>query len=384
MASNESVTASWQGTAAALIGPTEPYRGGIAQYTTRLRKALADCCDLKTFSFKRLYPVWLYPGESDKEPGRDQYRLPDVEYTIDFYSPLSLRRTVDKIVAAGCEIAIISWWTLTWQPGLTYMARRLKRKGVTVIFLCHNLFDHDDKGLRRRLSESLLLQADAYITHSNDDKATIRRLKPDAPILHRIHPIYDQFPTPSRKLAKRGRLELLFFGLIRPYKGLDVLVRGLAQLRDEKVYLTVAGEAWGDVEALRQQLLAEGAPNLRLYLRYMDEQTAANFFARADVVVLPYRSATGSGVLAVAYNYRKPVLATNVGGLPDSVEEGRTGWLVKPDSPEELATAIARISREKARSMSLDIKNFCKENSWEKMAEAICEFAQSIKLQRKF
>ena len=110
----------------AFVGPIAPYRGGIAQHTKQLGDALGDYCEVQMVSFKRLYPAWLYPGTSDKEPGMADYRSPGVNYSLDIYSPLSWRRAADDIASSGCDVAIITWWTLIWQPGLAYMARRLR------------------------------------------------------------------------------------------------------------------------------------------------------------------------------------------------------------------------------------------------------------------
>lgn len=363
----------------ALIGPVAPYRGGIAQYTTQLAGALAEAAELHVFSFKKLYPKWLYPGKSDKEPGMVEYRMPGVRYSLNIYSPFSLRKTADEIVKAGCEVAVITWWTLIWQPGFAYVARRLKKRGVKVVFLCHNLFDHDAKGLKRRISETLLRQADAYIVHSTEEKEMLSTIKPGALVMQRILPVYGQFPEPNETLEKRGRLEILFFGFIRPYKGLDVLIDALALLKDQDVYLTVAGETWDDEKALREQLVNAGVPNLELHLEYVDDQSAANYFARADVVALPYRSATGSAVLALAYNYRRPVLATKVGGLQDGVIDNETGWLVAPASPEALAEAVAKINRKDLSVMEQKIQQLCEENTWSNMAEAVALFADKVR-----
>jgi glycosyltransferase involved in cell wall biosynthesis len=362
----------------ALVGPISPWRGGIAQYTTQLHEALEKQTEVRTLSFKKMYPKLLYPGKSNVEPGMEGFRMPAVNYKLNIYSPLSWRKAANTIINSGCEVAILTWWTLIWQPGLAYMARRLRRHGVKVIFLCHNLFDHDAKGLKRKLSENLLSQADAYIVHATEEKAMLASIRPTAPVLQRILPVYGRFPEPIKKLKKRGRLELLFFGFIRPYKGLDVLVEALAKLRDEEIYLTVVGEAWGDVDALRQRLQGLGAPNIELRFEYVDEQEAANYFARADVVVLPYRSATGSAVLSLAYHYRKPVLATRVGGLPDGVIEGKTGWLVPPNNPKALASALTNISRKQAIALTRGIEVFCKNNSWEAFAEALLHFASNL------
>jgi glycosyltransferase involved in cell wall biosynthesis len=356
-----------------------PYRGGISQYTTRLNHALAEMCDVHPISFKRQYPAWLYPGKSDIEPDSGGAREQNIEYLLDAYSPWSWRRTADHIAQSRCDLAILNWWTSFWAPGLAYIASRLRRKGVRTAFLCHNLFDHGARGVKRFVSERLLCCADAYLVHSGEHARSLRERNPSSPVLHRLHPIYDHFPAPTNPLPRRGRLELLFFGFIRPYKGLELLVEALAKLQDHDVFLTVVGEVWGNADAMRSDLMTRGAPNLELRLEYVDWMTAANYFARADVVVLPYLSATGSGVAALAYHYRKPVLATCVGGLRDAVVEGQTGWLQPPNSADCLASAIARLRREEAASMAPLIDEFCREHSWNKMAEAICQLSRSLK-----
>ena len=362
----------------ALVGPVLPYRGGIAQYTTQLHQALRQEAGVAVFSFKKLYPMFLYPGKSDKEPGMENHREPGVVYSLNIFSPFSWYGTARKIKKSGAKVAIITWWTLIWQPGLAYMAWVLKRKGVKAVFLCHNLYDHDTTTVKS-LSKFLLKRANAYIVHSSQEAAELAELKPAAPVLQRdILPVYDQFPAAGKKLAKRGRLELLFFGFVRTYKGLDVLVEALAKLNDTQVHLTVVGEAWGDVAALRGRLEAMGAPNVELKLEYVSEKEAANYFERADVVMLPYLSATGSAVLSLAYYYGKPVVATSVGGFRDAVKEGKTGWLIEPNSAEEIADVLGRVTREQAASMRPAIDRFCKDNSWAAMAEDVAAFCEKL------
>jgi glycosyltransferase involved in cell wall biosynthesis len=342
----------------ALVGPTLPYHTGIAQYTSQLYDALGKVTEVQAYSFRRQYPGWLYPGKSGYKLTADLPPEPGINYTIDVYNPLSWRRTAEQIIASGCQVAILDWWTLFWQPGFTYVARRLKRKGVKVIFLCHNLFNHKTGGVMGAVdsimggaAEWMLRQADGYIVQSSEKKTQLEAFKPSADILFRLHPIYDRFPAPSQHLPKRGKLELLFFGLVRPYKGLDILLEALGRLQDRDVYLTIAGEPWGDLEALKKQIDDAKLPNLELHLEYVSDKDAANYFDRADVVVAPYRSATGSGVVAVAYHYRKPVIATAVGGLKDVIEDGKTGRLVAPEDSSALAEAIRTFTRAEAAAM---------------------------------
>jgi glycosyltransferase involved in cell wall biosynthesis len=360
-----------------IIGPYPPYRGGIAQYNSQLHKALSKMSNTRVISFKRLYPKLLYPGKSDKVENLLPKDHKDVKYIIDAYSPLSLKRALAEIRNVHPDVVIITWWTLFWQPGMAYIAYKLKKTDIKTIFLCHNLFDHDAKKLKQKISELLLKQANGYIVHANEHVKQIKTFNSNAKVMQRMHPIYNQYPAPKKRLAKRGKLEILFFGFIRPYKGLTTLIDALAILRDKDIYPVIVGETWTSKKELEKSLYDKSIPNLELNLQYVSEQESATYFDRADIVVLPYKSATGSGVVATAYHYNKPVLAASVGGLRDSVIIGKTGWLVKPNSSKSLASAIESIKRNEIKKMIKHISEFKKENNWDNFAKHIVEFCSS-------
>jgi len=355
----------------ALVGPIRPFRGGIAQYTTELHRALASRCTLRTISYHRQYPKWLYPGKSDREPGQVTYREPGVDYLLDWRNPLSWLRATSSILASGCSLVLFDWWTLFWAPATALMTRKLHHRGIRVAFLCHNLVDHDAGVFKRKLAKLLLAQADAYLVHSAEQAVALRSSFPDKTVISHSIPPYDQFPPPSTRLSKRGRLELLFFGFIRPYKGLDVLVDALAQLNDTQVYLTVVGEPWCSAQDLRRRIDTTRAPNIELHLDYVDDQTAANFFGRADLVVLPYLSASGSAVAAMAFRYECPILATRTGAFPDIIENGRTGFLVAAGSVSELGDAIRPLTRAQLAAMRPHICERKAELTWGSLAECV-------------
>lgn len=360
----------------ALIGPVLPFRGGIAQYTTQLRRALAPLCTLQTVSYCRQYPAWLYPGKSDREPGQESFREPGVAYELDALNPLTWRRMVRSIATNGCDLAVFDWWTLFWAPAIALMARGLRRRGVRVAFLCHNLFDHDAGRLKRKVATFLLAQADGYLVHSREQAVSLQAAFPDRAVVAHPIPPYDQLPAPSAILPKRGRLELLFFGFIRPYKGLDVLVDALARLNDEQVYLTVVGEPWCSPDDLRQRIEETRAPNIELHLDYVVETAAADFFGRADLVVLPYRSASGSAVAATAFHYDCPVLATRTGAFPDMIDEGKTGFLVAPDAVDALAAVIQSLTRAQLVAMRPHVHEQKSRFTWDSLAQCLLGLAR--------
>jgi len=362
----------------ALLGPVSPpFRGGIAQYTSNLRRALVPSCELKTISFKRLYPAWLYPGTSDREPGMEQTYQPDVLYTLDALDPRTWRTTVRDIANAGCDLVAINWWTLFLAPEFALIARLLRAHGIPSVFLCHNLFDHDSGAFKRMLAMRLLSQANAYVVHTKAHADLLRQIFPAKTVRMHAHPTYDSYPQPTKVLPKRGRLELLFFGFIRPYKGLDSLIDALGLLADSDVHLTVVGEPWGPPEELVKRVYTSKAPNIELHLEYVNASTAADYFARADLVVLPYRRATGSGVAAMAYHYDKPVLATRVGGLSDIVENGRTGFLVDPDAPQQLAAILRMQSRDSLAQLVKHVRERKNQFTWSSLSEVLVDLAQT-------
>lgn len=362
-----------------LVGPLRPFRGGVAQYNEQLARNISDYCKLSRVSFKRLYPAFLYPGKSDKEPGA-QAQGSQYANIIDAYWPPSLKKAASFIIQQKPDIVIVTWWTLFWQPGLAYLAQKLRKNGIKVVYICHNVFDHDASKTVQFLSKRFLAYADGYIVHSSDEKKRLKYLYPGAKVLNtNTLPVSTDFPKAEGCLSKRGKLELLFFGFIRPYKGLDVLLDAMSRLTNEhEVYLTIVGEIWGDKEAIKQKVIALGGEYVELHDEYVSSEQAAEYFSRADVVVLPYKSATGSAVAAQAFFYGKPILGTSVSGIRDVVKEGRTGWLVNPNSSEELADTITKLTRANTTKTKPHIQEFNKNHSWAATAKLYVDFFKTI------
>lgn len=362
-----------------IVGPYSPYRGGIAQYNDMFYPALCKYADISVVSFKRLYPKFLYPGNSDKELGAKFQQDEKISYIIDACSPISLNRAMRKIVNDQTDVVLITWWTLFWQPGLAYVANRLRKRGIKVIYICHNIYDHDSNRLVQKLSRNFLGQADGYIVHSTDEKKRLKDLYGHVSVLNTgTLPINNNYPSVSKMPSKRGRLEILFFGFIRPYKGLDTLVDALKAANDKDIYLTIAGESWKSTEPLINTLRESHNPNIELRIGYVTDKQAAAYFARADIVILPYKSATGSGVASLAFSFDKPVLGASVGGLKDVITSGKTGWLVEPDSPEALARVIKNVTRAEAKKMQKYVHEFAEAHSVDALAQQMIYFVENV------
>jgi glycosyltransferase involved in cell wall biosynthesis len=357
-----------------IVGPVLPYRGGIAQYNTLLSRAFASS-DLAAgfFSFSRQYPRWLYPGASDRDSSFVGHAEPKVRYSIDSINPLTWWKTAREIAKQRPGLVVFHWWTVFWAPCFIIMIGFLRRRGFRVALICHNLVDHEASGLKAAISRRVIGMADAYLVHSSDHADILRREWPHKAIeLHSI-PIYGHYPPARGTLAKRGRIELLFFGFIRPYKGLDVLLGALKLLGDKDVYLTVIGEYWGNPKALVEQHADH--PHVELHLRYMSDAEAAEYFERADFVVLPYREATPSAVASVAFHYDTPIIASRVAGLMDVVIDGQTGILVAPKDPEALANVLRTASRSQSQRLAEEVTRYKQSHGWHSLCAALYRLA---------
>jgi glycosyltransferase involved in cell wall biosynthesis len=360
-----------------LIGPVLPYRSGIAQHTTMLHRALRQRAELTTLSFKRQYPAWLFPGETDRDPFRAGYSEPGVEYVIDSMDPRTWRRAAAQLVSAEVQALILPWWTIFFAPLFAYLKRACARRSIPVVFMCHNVVEHEAALHKVALSRIVLRGAQGYCLQSQSEEDKLKSLVPNAHTVVHPHPLYDQFPQAERQLIRRAPLELLFFGIVRPYKGLDVLLEAMALLKRRDVHLSVVGEFWHDKETLLTRIEVLGlTERIEVVPRYVSDQEAADYFARADVVVLPYRSASGTGIIPMAYHYGKPVIATRIGGLEHVVLEGKTGLFVAPESPKALADAIERVNHADLLTMRPHIESFKATMTWDSLASSLMALAR--------
>jgi glycosyltransferase involved in cell wall biosynthesis len=354
-----------------VIGPVLPLRGGIAQHTTLLARALAESHDCQTLSFRRLYPKWLFPGQSERDPGYEGHIEARTEYILDSLNPLTWWRTVRRVKQIQPEFVLIPWWTFFLGPLFSYLTWSLKRSGINVVFVCHNVQDHEAAAWKHALTRLVLKQGRRFVVHTRVEADRLKELIPGAVVAVHPHPIYDQFPEPVHQLPRRARVELLFYGFVRPYKGLDVLIEAMGLLKGADVFLTIAGEFWQGEQETRERIAGLGIEDqVEIIARYVSDEETADLFSRANVVVLPYRSATGSGVIPIAYHYRKPVIATRVGGLPDVVVEGMTGWLTEPQ-PEALRDAIQAIDLDGIAGMEEHIARLVTTLTWSDLTETV-------------
>lgn len=357
----------------AIVGPVAPFRGGIAQHTTRLAEALARIAAVDVVSFSRLYPALLYPGAFQTEGTTIGLPGNRITFALDSVNPLTWRTALRHLDDVRPERVVIPWWTFFLAPCFEYLGRRLRARRVPIVFVCHNVVDHEAAAWKQLLSRRVLRAGDRFLVHATEEQRKLRALLGPVDVAYSPQPLFDSFPAAQGTLARRGSTELLFFGFIRPYKGLDTLLQALTLLPDLDIHVSIVGEPWRDGEAVWKERIASAGLGRRVELvaRYVTHAAAAEFFHRADAVVLPYTSATGTAVISLAYHYRKPVIASRVGNTPDVVEHGRTGLLFPPGDAEALAAAIRRFAAERLPDAGPAIDRLADLMTWERLAAAV-------------
>jgi glycosyltransferase involved in cell wall biosynthesis len=346
-------------TRVALVGPLPPWRGGIADQTLRLARAMKHLgVAPRVFTFRRMYPAFLYPGPRNREDPFDEGKegfpegLDEVRPILDGMNPFSFSSASKEILASGASLLVVPWWTAYFAPHVLLLFAGISRAapGVTKLLLCHNVFDHERNPLKSALTRAVLRRADRFVVQNARSAGEILSERPDARVDVIPHPSEPRAVIPDRAAA-RARLGVpadvplfLFSGFLRPYKGWDVLLEAFAAARRgvPEAQLVLAGEAWGAA----RDVPARAPAGVRLELRYLSEDERALWFAACDAVVCPYRHATGSGIAADALAFSRPVIGSAVDGLAGIVEEGRSGLLVPPGDAGALAAAMVRFVRE--------------------------------------
>jgi D-inositol-3-phosphate glycosyltransferase len=337
-------------TRVALVGPFPPWRSGIADQDARLLAAMRRLgVDPLVIGFSRMYPRFLYPGTSGSS---DEEEKENVLPLLDGLNPWSFVRAARLLSLEEISLLILPWWTAYFAPHVLLLFAEISRaaRDVTKLLLCHNVFDHEQNPLKDALTRAVLRRADRFVVQNARSAGEVASERPDARVDVVPHPSEPRAVIPDRADA-RARLGVppdvplfLFSGILRPYKGWDVLLEAFAAARRgvPDAQLVLAGEPWGAA----RELPARPSAGVRLEQRYLSEDERALWFAACDAVVCPYRHATGSGIAADALAFSRPVIGSAVDGLSGVVEDGRSGLLVPPGDAAALAAAMVRFVRE--------------------------------------
>ncbi len=365
-----------------LIGPTYPFRGGIAAHTTLLERALRQRHEVTFVGFSRQYPSWLYPGASDRDETAQGLRPTEVLPILDSLNPWTWFQTARLLVRREIDALVLPWWVTFWAPQYLAILSYLRAVGAApVVFYCHNVLEHEASLWKNVVTRTVLGQGCGYLCQSEEERRVLEELFPGRPVEVVAHPTYEALAARGESSAPgAGKLHqpprLLFFGFVRPYKGLDVLLQAMQEIHEATgASLHVAGEAWRDREIYERMVQDLGLGSfVDLDFRYVPASELPDLLAEVDLVVAPYRSATGSGVVQLAFGAGLPVVATRVGGLPAAVEQGRNGLLVDPEEPDALARAVvSALQPEVWQGLRRGVEETRGRFSWEGLVERIEE-----------
>jgi len=372
-----------------LIGPASPYRGGIANFNDSLYAALDRNHEPHIINYSLQYPAVLFPGRSQYEKGAP-YTSARSRNLINSVNPFSWRYSSDQIAGMSPDLIIVHYWVPFFAPALGRIIRRLKKKtGIPVIGLLHNVQPHEGMPAARIFNRYFLAACDGFITMSSTVSGDLEKIGIRRPLKQVFHPLYDIFGEPvSREFAchclglDTELNYLLFFGIIRNYKGLSLLLKSFANHRISHLdlRLLVAGEFYENETRYLDMVEELGLEKKIMFTNsFVPKEEVAWYFAAADLVVLPYLSATQSGVTQIAYNFERPMLVTNVGGLKEVVRHGHVGYVCEKD-PEEIAAAIADFfDNDRAAEFTANTRSEKKKFSWEAMVKGVEELFENIK-----
>lgn len=371
----------------ALLSCFYPYRGGISQFNACLFEELGKTNDVRAFNFSRQYPEILFPGKTQKVSEDDEAVPVRSTSVLDTANPFSYIRTVREIRRWKPDILIVRYWMSWFAPSLGYVCRHL-RKDCKVIGILDNVVPHEPHFFDAPLTKYFLSGCDGYVTLCEAVSKDLLRLKKDAEFTVIPHPLYSHFgeKLPREEAEKKlglapGKKNLLFFGLIREYKGLDILLEAFSQL-DDSYQLIIAGEPYGDFT--KYQKIIDGIPGgekrISKNLSYIRDSEVKLYFSAADLTVLPYRSATQSGISSVSYHFEVPMVVTAVGGLKETIGDRGTGIVAAESTPECIRKEIERYFATPSLKEGFveEIRKEKQRLSWGSFAQRLLEFARGI------
>ncbi|MFC1550237.1 glycosyltransferase [Candidatus Neomarinimicrobiota bacterium] len=363
-----------------ILGPFPPFRGGISDFNLALAQNLKIKHEVENVNFTTQYPAWLFPGKTQYKPDNDEigFNTTRLLSSINF---LTWKKTANYIVDKNPDLVIFRYWMPFFALSQANVAKYIRSKcGTKMLAICDNIVPHEKHIFDYQLTQYFLNKMDHFIVMSRMVEKDLLKFIDNPDYRYTPHPIYNIFGPPVSKAKARqthgikSKNIILFFGIIRAYKGLDILLKSIPflakNMSDFKVL--IVGESYEPFEKYQNLINElEIEKYLDLKLQFLSNDEIAGYFSAADVVALPYRSATQSGIVQIAYYYDKPVIASNVGGLPEVVSDGEVGYVVNPE-PADFADGIIRIFKNDQHLLfSENVKLFKNRFNWDEFVNVI-------------
>jgi glycosyltransferase involved in cell wall biosynthesis len=371
-----------------ILGPAHPFRGGgITTFNERLaREFMGMGNEVTIYNFTLLYPSFLFPGKTQYATGPAPEDLTILQRLNSIW-PLSWLKTGKEIKALKPDLVVVRYWLPLMGPALGSVLRLVKKnKHTKIVAITDNILPHEKRPGDTAFTKYFLKPCDAFITMSDKVMKDLKQFNVTVPVKKVEHPLYDNFGKAIAKNEARQHLKLdqetkilLFFGFIRKYKGLDILLDAIKILKDQnfengRFKLLVAGEFYDDQNIYLQQIQQLGiGDNVTFSSDFIEDDDVKCYFGASDVVIQPYRNATQSGVTPLAYHFEKPMIVTNVGALPDYVPNGKVGLVCEPNA-QAIADCIVQYFIHGESHFLPFLQEEKKKYSWQKLAEEVLSF----------
>ncbi len=375
-----------------IIGPAYPYRGGNSLYVSFLYDVLKDKFDVTIVNYKLLYPSILFPGTTQNDTSSHVIKEVNSVRLINSVNPFTWFAAANYIKSLNADLVIFDWWNPFFGPSHRVISSLIKKHYRNkIVFITENVISHEARLVDRILTKIGLRNANAFVALSKVVEDTLKEFT-DKKIYKSTLPIYDCYNLNKNIDVKKQKSELgfsekdkvvLFFGYVRKYKGLNVLIDAFPSIlkSNPDAKLLIVGEFYDSSDKYYKQIESLGIKdNVKVVQEFVPNEDVGKYYSVADLVVLPYLSATQSGVLNIAYGFGKPVVVTDVGGLAEDVEEGSTGYIIKPGSPEEIANIVNKFFSERSRiDFESNINRKLEDNLFNKFPELVSGIMEDLK-----
>ena len=366
-----------------IIGPAFPYRGGNSLFVSHVYDILKNNFVVKIYNYKLLYPSLLFPGKTQYDESEKSIKKAPNERLINSINPFNWIKAASLIKKEKADLVIFDWWHPFFSFchfTISFLIKSVYRNKI--LFITENVISHEANVIDKILTKLGLSNASSFLALSVKVEKDLEFVAKGRKVFRSELPVYDCYNFNEQKKLVSTKKDfgfeesskmLLFFGYVRKYKGLDLLIDALAELikLDSSYKLLAAGEFYDDEKFYREKVdsLKLNA-NVKLLNDFIPNEEVSKYFEPSDLVILPYRSATQSGILNLAYGFLKPVLVTNVGGLAEFVENGKTGYVIKPDSKEDLVKGIINFFAQREKiNFAENIKNRVSQNAFNSLPE---------------
>ena len=341
-----------------IIGPAYPYRGGNSLFVSHVYDALKEGFEVKIFNYSLLYPSILFPGKTQFDESATLIKKAPNERLVNSVSPISWFKVADRIIKENPDLVVFDWWHPFFAFCHFTISELIKKKFKNkILFITENFISHEGNFIDKRLTDIGLKNASSFMVLSGIVEKEVKLIANGRKVYKSELPIYDCYETDETISVLNLRKEfgfseqdkvLLFFGYVRKYKGLDLLIDAFPKIKTSipNAKLLIVGEFYDSPEVYTDKIKKLGIEKDTVIVnKFVPNEDVGKYYKVCDLVMLPYRSATQSGILNVAYGFSKPAIVTNVGGLSEFVEDKKTGIIINPDLPEEIANGVMEYFR---------------------------------------